>query len=170
MNKGRHLVDAESPNSSSVGERWEDNSVVSNRSSENNDDAMKDLNSSPKQKDTGVLGLVGPSCEVLIQLEGKSCQALLDTGSIVSTVTYSLSQQLKLPIYPMNHLIQVEGVGGQLLQYLGYVVAKVQLPDINQEVEAMLLVVPDVGYNCTTPVLIGTNILKHLHSSNAMSY
>ena len=30
--------------------------------------------------------------------------------------------------------------------------------------------VPDVGYNCTTPVLIGTNILKHLHNSNAMSY
>ena len=150
---------------------------VDNVSSESGDnlidseaDVEEAVNSSPKFNDTGVLGLVGPSCEVLIQLEGKSCQALLDTGSMVSTVTYSLSQQLKLPIYPMNHLLQVEGVGGQLLQYMGYVVAKVQLPDINQDVEAMFLVVPDVGYNCTTPVLIGTNILKHLHSSNAMSY
>ena len=170
MGEGRHLADSKGPSSNSVGERCADSYVVSNRSSENDADAMKDLNSSLKQEDTGVLGLVGPSCKVLVQLEGKSCQALLDTGSMMSTVTYSLSQQLKLPIYPMKHLIQVEGVGGQLLQYMGYVVAKVQQPDINQEVEAMFLVVPDVGYNCTTPVLIGTNILKHLHSSNAMSY
>ena len=124
---------------------------VGNVSSENGDnlinseaDVEEAVNSSPKFNDTGVLRLVGPSCEVLVQLEGKSCQALLDTGSMVSTVTYSLSQQLKLAIHPMNHFIQVERVGGQLLQYMGYVIAKVQLPDMNQEVEAMFLVVPDV--------------------------
>ena len=70
----------------------------------------------------------------------------------------------------MDHLLRVEGVGGQMLQYLGYVIAKVQLPDISQEVEAMFLVVPDIGYNCTTPVLIGTNILQHLHSSESVSH
>ena len=177
MGEGRHLADPKGPSSVSVVDNRSNIPDVDNVSSESGDnlidseaDVEEAVNSSPKFNDTGVLGLVGPSCEVLIQLEGKSCQALLDTGSMVSTVTYSLSQQLKLPIYPMNHLLQVEGVGGQLLQYMGYVVAKVQLPDINQDVEAMFLVVPDVGYNCTTPVLIGTNILKHLHSSNAMSY
>ena len=177
MGEGGHLADSKGPNSVSVIDKGSNIPVVGDVSSENGNnmidseaDVEKDMNPSPKFNDTGVLGLVGPSCEVLVQLEGKSCKALLDTGSMVSTVTYSLSQQLKLPIHPMNHLIQVEGVGGQLLQYMGYVIAKVQLPDINQEVEAMFLVVPDVGYNCTTPVLIGTNILKHLHSSNAMSY
>ena len=62
----------------------------------------------------------------------------------------------------MDHLIRVEGVGGHMLKYLGYVIAKVQLPDISQEFDAMFLVVPDIGYNCTTPVLIGTNILQHV--------
>ena len=57
-----------------------------------------------------------------------------------------------------------------MLQYLGYVIANVQLPDISQEVEAMFLVVPDIGYNCTTPVLIGTNILQHLHRSESVSH
>ena len=89
---------------------------------------------------------------------------------MVSTVTYSLSKQLKLPIHPLDHLIRVEGVGGHLLQYSGYVIAKVQMPDIDQEVEAMFLVVPDIGYNCATPVLIGTNILQHLHRSDSVTY
>ena len=177
MGEGRHLADSERPSSVAVVDKWANIPATGNVSSENGDnlvdteaDVEVNMNPPPKVNDTGVLGLVGPSCDVLVQLEGKSCQDLLDTGSMVSTVTYSLSQQLKLPIHPMNHLIQFEGVDGQLLQYIGYVIAKVQWPDINQEVEAMFLVVPDVGYNCTTPVLIGTNILKHLHNSNAMSY
>ena len=70
----------------------------------------------------------------------------------------------------MDHLLRVEGVGGQMLQYLGYVIANVQLPDISQEVQAMFLVVPDIGYNCTTPVLIGTNILQHLHRFKSVSH
>ena len=133
-------------------------------------DVAEELHSSSKLNKAGTLGLVGPSYEVAVTLEGRSCQALLDTGSMVSTVTYSLSHQLKLDIHPMDHLLQVEGVGGQMLQYMGYVIARVQLPDINQEVDAMFLVVPDIGYNCTTPVLIGTNILQHLHSSESVQH
>ena len=122
----------------------------------------------PVVDEPGVIGLVGPSCEVTVTLEDTSCQALLDTGSMVSTVTYSLAHKLKLDIHPMDHLLRVEGVGGQMLQYLGYVIANVQLPDISQEVEAMFLVAPDIGYNCTTPVLIGSNILQHLHKSESV--
>ena len=28
---------------------------------------------------------------------------------------------------------------------------------------------PDIGYNCTTPVLIGTNVLEHVHSTSSDS-
>ena len=70
----------------------------------------------------------------------------------------------------MTHLIQVEGVGGQMLNYLGYVISSLELPDIDQEVQAMFLIVPDIGYNCTTPILIGTNILEHLCSSDLMGF
>ena len=132
-------------------------------------DSERDVHS-PVVDEPGVIGLVGPSCEVIVTLEDTSCPALLDTGSMVSTVTYSLAHKLKLDIHPMDHLLRVEGVGGQILQYLGYVIANIQLPDISQEVEAMFLVVPDLGYNCTTPVLIGTNILQHLHRSESVSH
>ena len=70
----------------------------------------------------------------------------------------------------MTHLIQVEGVGGQMLNYLGYVISSLKLPDIDQEVQAMFLIVPDIGYNCVTPILIGTNILEHLCSSDLRGF
>ena len=121
-----------------------------------------------RQSGHGVIPLVGPSSEVEVRVEGKSCQALLDTGAMVSTLTLSLCQQLQFPIYPMSQLVQVEGVGGHSLKYLGYVIDKLDISDLHQELEAMFLVVPDIGYNCTTPVLIGTNILQHVASSSQL--
>ena len=119
-----------------------------------------------RRKGHGVIPLVGPSSEVLVQVEGKSCQALLDTGAMVSSITRSMCQELQLPVQPMSHLVRVEGVGGHTLKYLGYVVAKLEISDLKQEFEAMFLVVPDIGYNTTTPVLIGTNILQHVARSS----
>ena len=93
-------------------------------SSSDSGDAKELCSSKMNRASSG--GLVGPSCEVAVTLEDRQCQALLDIGSMVSTVTYSLSHQLKLDIHPMDHLLRVEGVGGQMLQYLGYVVDKVK--------------------------------------------
>ena len=132
------------------------------------DVSLSDVNSVRKNQGQGVIPLVGPSSEVEVKVEGKSCQALLDTGAMVSTLTLSLCQQLNLPLHPMSQLVRVEGVGGHSLQYLGYVIAKLEVSDLHQELEAMVLVVPDIGYNCTTPVLIGTNILQHVAGSSQL--
>ena len=104
-----------------------------------------------------------------VKVEGVDCQALLDTGAMVSSITQSLCQKLKLEIHPLSHVIRVEGVGGHNLKYLGYVIAKLHMSDIEQEVDAMFLVVPDIGYNCTTPVLIGTNVLEHVYNTSSDS-
>ena len=43
------------------------------------------------------------------------------------------------------------------------------MSDLEQEVGAMFLVVPDIVYNCTTPVLIGTNVLEHVYNTSSDS-
>ena len=45
--------------------------------------------------------------------------ALLDTGSMVSTMSASLSESLDLNVQPLEHLLTVEGAGGHKLSYLG---------------------------------------------------
>ena len=72
---------------------------VDSITSSDDPDIERDVHS-PLVDEPGVIGLVGPSCEVTVTLEDTSCQALLDTGSMVSTVTYSLAHKLKLDIHP----------------------------------------------------------------------
>ena len=167
MSAGQHLAFAKSPTS------VDNNDVSANGDNsrvempvESDEVTPIEMNSGREDSGRGVIPLVGPSSEVEVKVEGKSCQALLDTGAMVSTLTLSLCQQLKLPLHPMSQLVRVEGVGGHSLQYLGYVIAK--LEDFHQELEAMFLIVPDIGYNCTTTVLIGTNILQHVASTSQL--
>ena len=110
------------------------------------------------------MSLVGPSSEVDVLLQDVPCRALIDTGSMISTISKSLVERLGLEIFPVEELIKVEGVGGHMVDYFGFVIAKLDLIDIEQEIEAMFLVMPDVGYNTKTPVLVGTNILKTVSS------
>ena len=74
--------------------------------------------------------LVGESNEVELSIENTPCRALLDTGSMVSTLSHSFCKRLQLAINPLHDLIRVEGAGGHQLQYLGYVEASATFPDI----------------------------------------
>ena len=172
MSAGQHLAYTESPTSEDdivVPAAGVHSGVEISGESKSHQGALSDEKLVKERKSGhGVIPLVGPSSEVEVRVEGKSCQALLDTGAMVSTLTLSLCQQLKLPIYPMSQLVQVEGVGGHSLKCLGYVIAKLDISDLHQELEAMFLVIPDIGYNCTTPVLIGTNILQRVSGSNQL--
>jgi transposase InsO family protein len=63
---------------------------------------------------------------------------------------------------PLTELLTIHGAGGHSLPYIGYVVAEIQIGSIDgvQTSSFPFLVVPDTLYSETTPVLIGTNILR----------
>ena len=58
--------------------------------------------------------LVGNSNEVDIELEGKSVTALLDTGSMISTISASMATNAELQCHRLDNLLQVEGEGDNL--------------------------------------------------------
>ena len=104
---------------------------------------------------------MGESNEVGIVIEGKSSLALLDTGSMVSTVSQSLVSELNLNIQPLNQLLRVENAGGHQLQYLGFIEASTYFPDLTVgSVDVLFLVVPDTKFHAKVPVIIGTNVLR----------
>ena len=57
----------------------ESSTKVDSITSSDDPDIERDVHS-PVVDEPGVIGLVGPSCEVTVTLEDTSCQALLDTG------------------------------------------------------------------------------------------
>ena len=83
--------------------------------------------------------LVGQANEVDICINGTDTRALLDTGSMVSTIG-----KLKLQAKALNDLIRIEGAGGHNIRYSGYVEAEIKFADLPVESAcALFLVVPD---------------------------
>lgn len=111
--------------------------------------------------------LVGPLNETVIKINDVSTLALLDTGSQVSCVSESFfNEKLShLEIQPLNTLLQVEGVGGNLLPYSGFVEVEMSFPcrvlGEAKTLHGLLLVTPDTKYNSRCPILLGTNVIAN---------
>ena len=116
-------------------------------------------NNSPNKQD-----ICGPVNISNIVINGHKCKALIDTGSVVSTVSKSFYSNLRnVPLLPLDNLLEIEAATGDMLPYDGYIEGFIQIPDLaNFDVTALLLVVPDTMFNRKVPVLIGTNLLMPL--------
>ena len=111
--------------------------------------------------------MIGPLNESAVKLNGVSTLALLDTGSQVSCMSESFyNEKLShVELQPLNTLLQVEGVGGNLLPYSGFVEVEMSFPGRvlgeTKTLHGLLLVTPDTKYNSQCPILIGTNIISN---------
>ncbi|MEE4247446.1 MAG: reverse transcriptase family protein [Kangiellaceae bacterium] len=107
--------------------------------------------------------MIGEANEVIVNVGGVEVQALLDTGSMVSTISEALVSQLGLQAEPVEALLRVQCAGGSSLPYSGCV--QVSLVVKNFSCHVLFLVVPETDYNLRVPVLLGTNVLSLLFSS-----
>ena len=107
--------------------------------------------------------VIGKANEVSLFVNDKQVVALLDTGSMVSTMSISLCSLLKLSIQPLDKVFSIKGAGGHEIPYLGIVEAVIRSAkeDVTS-VPVILLVVPDTEYHSRVPVVLGTNVLSLL--------
>ena len=103
-----------------------------------------------------------------ILIDGVKTNALVDTGSQISTISMAFLKHLKPEpeIRDLDELdLEVKCADGRPLQYIGYVAVHVSSPFIEQcqdEDAYPLLVVPDTEYNKSVPIIAGTNIIRRL--------
>ena len=108
-----------------------------------------------------VNAVVEKANEVSLFVIDKQVLALLDTGSMVSTMASSRCSLLNLSIQPLDKVFRIKGAGGHDIPYLGIVEAAIRCPKVDMaSVPVLLLVVPDTEYHSRVPVLLGTNILS----------
>ena len=114
-----------------------------------------------KNSHRSVNAVVGKANEVSLFVNDKQVLALLDTGSMVSTMASSLCSLLNLSIEPLDKVFRIKGAGGHDIPYLGILEAAIHCPKVDMaSVPIVLLVVPDTEYHSGAPVLLGTNILS----------
>lgn len=115
------------------------------------------------------LGIIVPRCAASVFVEGVPCTSILDTGSQVTTISESFHKNFlsSLAIQPIHALLEVEGAGGQNVPYLGYIEVNISFPQTitgrEEDLMALVLVVPGNHLNSKIPLLIGTNVLDRLY-------
>ena len=68
-------------------------------------------------------------------------------------------QDLALQIKPLGWLLELEGIGGAAIPYLGFVEVNLQIPGIrNCNEDVLLLVIPITTYK-TVLVMVGSKII-----------
>ena len=90
-------------------------------------------------------------------VEGQEARALIDSGSQLSSI--SLVQVKKLNLKPQQQwsILQIEGLGGLDVPYLGYVETCLGIPEIKAfDNDVLLLIVPDSAHTMHTPITLGT--------------
>ena len=65
-----------------------------------------------------------------------------------------------IEVHSLTKLVNIEGTGGDSIEYIGYAEASLSLPMGSQtfDIEALLLVLPTTDYMRKVPVSIGTTI------------
>ena len=91
-------------------------------------------------------------------MNGRDVLVLLDTGSMVSTISTSFWSQLCFDVQPLEDILTVEGAGRHKLPYSGFTEVEVSFKGLSSPMDALMLVVPDTPYHEHVPVLIGTNV------------
>lgn len=107
-------------------------------------------------------GLVGPSSVIPVKVNGTPCQALLDSGSVVTIIFEEWYNQYlaDTPIHPISGLA-VWGLSDSSFPYRGYVEVQLQFPEkltgVQQSISVLALVCPEPQGPKQVPLLIGTN-------------
>ena len=105
--------------------------------------------------------LVGEPNECPVMVNGVSTLGLLDSGSMVSTVSHQWWNEHfpDSPVHSLDDLLTVSGAGGSEIPYRGYTEVDIKLPG-SEPATFPFLVVEETEYSSRVPVLIGTNVLR----------
>ena len=64
---------------------------------------------------------MGEANESKVRVEGQETRALLDSGSQLSSISWTWVKKLNLEPKQLQSILQIEGSGGLEVSYLGYV-------------------------------------------------
>ena len=101
--------------------------------------------------------LVGEANESKVMVEGQETRALIDSGSQLSSISWTWVKKLNLEPKELQSILRIEGSGGLEVPYLGYVEVQLKIPEVKAfNHDVLLLIVPDSVHTQYTPITLGT--------------
>jgi len=112
--------------------------------------------------------LIGKSNESTVFIHGLEATALVDSGSMVTTISESFYNSIpdRPQLEDLKTLLQITIADGSKLSYLGYIDTFVSVPFLSDfTMPVPVLVVNDTILNHACPVIVGTNVIRPLKSA-----
>ena len=113
--------------------------------------------------------LIGPHNIVPIRLNGLETMALLDTGAQISSILKLWVEDLGLPLYELENIVDIEQAGGSVLDHEGFTevnITSYQIPGLDLNIP--LLVMPHNPYHDQVLVTLWTLTLKNIIDSEVL--
>ena len=99
--------------------------------------------------------LIGDVNESWVLVEGQSFLALIGSGSQFSTITKDLVEHLQFPIHNLDAILNIDGMGGCRVPYLGNIEAHLLNPPVRAfDSDVLFLVVPNSTYGDRAPLQV----------------
>ena len=89
---------------------------------------------------------------------------LLDGAAQISSISRKWVDEMGLPVYELENLVEIILAGGSILDYEGYTEVTItsdQLPELN--LSFPVLIVPYQEYHDSVPLALGTKTLYYIH-------
>ena len=109
--------------------------------------------------------LVGPSNLATVTIENVECQALVDTGSVVSSISEGFYRKYLnyIHMYDINEIFNgrftLNGANGQKINIAGYIKVDILLPGLKEKIPILMTVFQQSALDEEVPILIGTNVM-----------
>ena len=95
--------------------------------------------------------------ETPVLVESQEARALIDSGLQLSSISLVWVKKLNLKPQQLQSILQIEGLGGLDVHYLGYVETCLGIPKIKAfDMAVLLLIIPDSAHIMHTPITLGT--------------
>ena len=96
-------------------------------------------------------------------VDGQKVTAVIDLGDQASSISSGFCNLLALEVHPLGRLLELEGTGGSISPYLGYVEINLQIPGMKSYNEDIpLLVIPTMTYSEKVQVVVGSKIIDQV--------
>ena len=110
--------------------------------------------------------MIGDSNEGNITIQGVKSSGLIDSGSMISSISESFYNSLEpkpvLDVSDFGHRLSLVTAAGNKVPYKGYIDASVSVPSLGDMIiKRPFLVVQDTEYIRKVPVIIGTNVIRY---------
>ena len=107
--------------------------------------------------------IIGSINESFIFINGQKCTALIDTGSVVTTIyeEFYNSMNPRPELRDMSNFdLNITGVSGSSIPYIGFIEAQISMSDIDYDpLTVPILIVSTTMFSGQVPIIVGTNII-----------